>query len=723
MNPTNMKQRGKVELKLGIKSSIPHIKQLMGLVTAFWKINNHNAELEYSDEAGDGIVLKQALKDELKTYFGGEISASTIDETQFFDKLDGNPLIKSSLEALVVALELIWKISAVKFTDETIPPSAERTRGGGRRYCKKIVFTKNIDLLDLQIKQNEEEVKIILFNWITGENLNINTDLENDLVKFFTIISEEAVYRIRMDADQNHDVIFQQEGIYSNFSVGDEKVNLKDYRENMGSLRILNSILNQDLNFYLKKVENDAVLREPEFLEDLVEYTKRVNSYLDITNTNTKFIFEHEENNQTQEIDEPQEPGIEQQQIEGDLPYNWIIFGAPGTGKSNHIETARAKFSRYERVTFHPAYTYAQFVGTYKPKPIYKEHGSSPRYSTSKPSKAELTTSQGGADYNDIYNIQNEPYVTYEFVPGPLLRILAEAIHDFEKGIDKDYLLIIEEINRANVASVFGDIFQLLDRKDDTGESEYKINIPEELKEYLRSNDIDTDQLYLPPNFYMWATMNTADQGVFPMDTAFKRRWDFEYIDVDKGEMKIQSYMVDIHPFGEINWNIFRKAVNKRLSGLDVKEDKQLGPFFISIADLKNPKKFERAFKSKLLMYLYEDVFKHGKKNEFFIEEARNYPDGLKLYSQKKNIFAFDLANLMNEISALTVENNAPTEQDNATDTDIETDVDTNMDVDADTERVTETVHLPADEELTLDNSETGGDELENESEEEDSDE
>ena len=202
---------------------------------------------------------------------------------------------------------------------------------------------------------------------------------------------------------------------------------------------------------------------------------------------------------------------------------NLIIFGAPGTGKSHSLrsayEGAEAPFAdRYERVTFYPTYSYSQFVGTYKP--VMKVVGDGEK-------------------------------ISYQFVPGPFLRSLVKAAND----PDHNYLLIVEEINRANAAAVFGDVFQILDRGDD-GESEYSIGASEDIVRYLQgsvglgepvlspeakrffgmatADDEPTGDcaLKLPNNFYIWATMNSADQGAFPLDTAFKRRWEF----LDAGE-------------------------------------------------------------------------------------------------------------------------------------------------------------------------------------------
>lgn len=280
--------------------------------------------------------------------------------------------------------------------------------------------------------------------------------------------------------------------------------------------------------------------------------------------------------------------------IKLNLPHNRILFGAPGTGKSHTLKKDSNEYFQernVERVTFHPNYSYSQFVGTYKPKPV----------------------KVGGTD------------ITYEYVEGPFLRQLVEAMRSNrdskENGtVPENYLLIIEEINRANVASVFGDVFQLLDR--DGGESEYAITTSEDMRSHLAKklggNKEEYKSIKLPSNFYIWATMNSADQGVFPMDTAFKRRWSFEYIDIDAGQEKIEEIVVELGKNKEkIKWNELRNKINDKLISLTINEDKLLGPFFLSLEELQSEDKFDRAFKSKLLMYLYEDVLRH-KKCEFF---------------------------------------------------------------------------------------------------------
>lgn len=277
---------------------------------------------------------------------------------------------------------------------------------------------------------------------------------------------------------------------------------------------------------------------------------------------------------------------------------NRIVFGAPGTGKSFQMEQDRAILEKmggaYERVTFHPDYTYSSFVGCYKP-------------------------------------VSEKGKIEYKYVPGPFMRVLVEALRSAMTDNPKPYLLIIEEINRAKVAAVFGEVFQLLDR-DSSGVSEYEIHTSDDIKNYLcdeLNGSIESFEIIrIPNNMFIWATMNSADQGVFPMDTAFKRRWSFEYKGINENEDKILGKIVlgeNEHEF-EVDWNILRKAINEVLSTkYNLNEDKLIGPFFIKKDVLvvneegyiKDPEKFKKVFKNKVLMYLYEDAAKQVKNKLF----------------------------------------------------------------------------------------------------------
>lgn len=289
-----------------------------------------------------------------------------------------------------------------------------------------------------------------------------------------------------------------------------------------------------------------------------------------------------------------------------------ICYGAPGTGKSHCIKKETdewEKKGRVVRTTFHPDSDYSTFVGAYKP------------------------TTESVQRY-DIYNKPitrdgqpvMEQIITYEFVEQAFL----QAYIDAWRNRNEYEFLIIEEINRGNCAQIFGDLFQLLDRGND-GYSEYSIRADKDLQKHLSKafEDIEIEdypnikngkELLLPSNLYIRATMNTSDQSLFPIDSAFKRRWDWKYVPIAKGndngveldwEIAIDSEKYD--------WWKFIKTVNKHIFGTTNSEDKQLGFFFCKAKD--NIIDAE-TFVGKVIFYLWNDVFKdYGFDDPIFVDK------------------------------------------------------------------------------------------------------
>lgn len=251
---------------------------------------------------------------------------------------------------------------------------------------------------------------------------------------------------------------------------------------------------------------------------------------------------------------------------------NKIFLGAPGTGKSHYVHENYFINRQAKRVTFHPEYTYYDFVGCIKP-----------------------FISKTGSNTNQL---------SYEFVPGIFTEILAEAF----RSPNTEFNLIIEELNRANTAAVFGDLFQLLDR-DSNGNSEYPVNNREVLEYINKQNSSNLKNLIIPNNLNIIATMNSSDQNIFIMDTAFKRRWVIEYIPVKfEANHKFKDTLI---PGLKISWETFVTNINNFMlssenSDLMISEDKQLGPYFIKEHEIQDKYKFAY----KVFLYLWDDVFK-----------------------------------------------------------------------------------------------------------------
>lgn len=279
-----------------------------------------------------------------------------------------------------------------------------------------------------------------------------------------------------------------------------------------------------------------------------------------------------------------------------DQPLQQIFYGAPGTGKSHTIKKVTdgvdSKF--VIRTTFHPDSDYSTFVGAYKPK-----METLPRYNPQ-------TGEQMGV----------EKRIVYAYTPQAFLKAYITAWQNPQQAV----YLIIEEINRGNCAQIFGDLFQLLDRKE-CGHSCYPIKADQDMMMHLMEvlagydavpeNVRSGEELVLPPNLYIWATMNTSDQSLFPIDSAFKRRWDWKYIPIAQGKDKETGKLLQWSIEAEgvrYDWWSFLTVMNKRVGDITSSEDKKLGFFFCKADDegVISATKFV----GKVLFYLWNDVFK-----------------------------------------------------------------------------------------------------------------
>ena len=367
------------------------------------------------------------------------------------------------------------------------------------------------------------------------------------------------------------------------------------------------------------------------------------------------------------------EPKVE---IPEELPLNWLLAGAPGTGKSNHFKKIINKLVEDEeeqkyimnRVTFYEDYSYEDFVGSYKPTGEGKE-------------------------------------IKYVFEPGPFIDIYLKAISHGLRYLKKEktnddqkeptiyqgrsetvqpYFLIIEEINRAKAASVFGPLFQLLDREAD-GTSTYGVKPEPSLQKYLQDEiiklikeaqntgnapeyqSLNDDEIIeiakqrameikLPSNMYIWATMNSSDQGVFPLDSAFKRRWEYKYMSVHKDREEQKEKLLlntnRVNDNKEIDWDSFRKAINRVILSHGKEEDCCLGPWYFRGDEIekinhytKNINEYrdnhESPLVSKLFFYLYQDLFRYDPDLIFNFDDFSDVdgiPDGEKAFPRERGI-------------------------------------------------------------------------------------
>lgn len=327
-----------------------------------------------------------------------------------------------------------------------------------------------------------------------------------------------------------------------------------------------------------------------------------------------------------------------------------IYYGAPGTGKSKTIKDLTFGESVI-RTTFHPDSDYASFVGTYKP--ITEE--------------VDLRDCNGKKVIDDdTKEVVKEERIAYKFIPQAFLEAYVKAWKKL--GSSKKQYLIIEEINRGNCAQIFGDLFQLLDRNE-YGFSDYPIVADKDMQKYLEkefagweiTNKDEINQLYgeanmvnlimkgerlvLPSNLYIWATMNTSDQSLFPIDSAFKRRWDWKYVPIREGRDKETNAPLNWYintGDKQYNWWSFISKVNELIGSLTNSEDKKLGYFFCKAKDGEIDADL---FVSKVIFYLWNDVFKdYGFDDKDFQDEEGKILSFDRFYEDKNGKTNVDIA-------------------------------------------------------------------------------
>lgn len=361
---------------------------------------------------------------------------------------------------------------------------------------------------------------------------------------------------------------------------------------------------------------------------------KDANGIYDVTITNS---------NQFLDVGKKTELESEFSSIDTELPFQEIFYGAPGTGKSHSIKD-KTKGCEVIRTTFHPDSDYSTFVGSYKP--------------TSKENDDDV--------------------IVYRFVEQAFLQAYTSAWKKYgaaNNSTDPEKVfLVIEEINRGNCAQIFGDLFQLLDRND-YGFSDYPIKADADMKKQLSnsfnglnivlsesinnfydekdtiSKVISGDILLIPNNLYIWATMNTSDQSLFPIDSAFKRRWNWNYIPIANANL---GWKIQIEN-DKYDWWDFLVKINSKIGETTNSEDKKLGYFFCKA---RNNVISEHAFVNKVIFYLWNDVFKdYDFDDTIFNDENGSKLSFDKFYTVENNITKIDSTKIKTFLTNLNVSN------------------------------------------------------------------
>lgn len=633
-----------MDLKLGIKSSLPHVKSTLALAVLLWECSDHPAELTYSVSNGDKIVLTEEIEQWLIDYLSEICEEEQIDFDALISGVNQNQLFKSQMEALIVAFELVWKLAKVNFVDETKPASAERT--GGVRYPKKLSFSVNADIIHSVISGNENAYIRVLMSWI-GFDVAVDPECEKTLTYLFTALSEGAVFKL---VDGTRDVIFNQNSIYKKILETSQAVDINGDKEAKGALRILKSLLSDEMNPYLQ-YSGGSVTATTDISERLEEYQKRVDILLQLSATKVIGLEDLQSQNTGIQLTD-----LEERRVSSGS--NVPLYGVPGSGKSWTIEHEYCKKgTNVERLVFHPDYTYSDFIGQILP------------------------------------NVDEEGQVSYKFTPGPFTNIL----HDAYNNPEKEYILIIEEINRGNAPAIFGEVFQLLDRKTELREADDD-GYPIGTSEYGITNANIAKIVYgdarhkvrIPSNLSIIGTMNTSDQNVFTLDTAFQRRWEMRLIENNFEHVDRSLADAEILDTG-VTWQTFCTEINNIIVGNNARmtsaEDKRLGAYFVHLKDLmyndemgnlsdgeydalrkkeqsgtitetekdrlyaiRSAMKQNRKFPEKVIKYLWDDAFKFNREIVFETTTYQSLEQVIRvfMYAEKINRFSMFKENVRN---------------------------------------------------------------------------
>lgn len=565
-NPIPTKNRKGIDALTGIKSSLGQMRSIVALMYLLYIVNGRKGHILYSKKASDSkLTIDDSLLENIESYLGA---------SNLKDIIINNPLFDKQFEPLYVGITLLYRLGKITMPGQT-STTVERT--GGRRFPKEIFFSNNMVYLDLILQGFSKDVLTkSLIEWLKNDTAS-NADFELRTTSFLSLTSIYTQFKIR--PEENKEIFFQTEGLYSALEAGQPDLRLNEIHEFVGPTRIYNNILKDGLDPWLNLKRDGSIV------------------FSDIDNPSPKTIAEIIST--SLEIscvrkDEGTNCSIDENECTEKSSSQLIYYGCPGTGKSHKVKKLtegldNEKIIKFDdgrinvfRTTFHPDYDYSTFVGCYKP-------------------------------------VKEDEKLDYRFVP----QVFTNAYVTARKHPETPVYLIIEEINRGNCAQIFGDLFQLLDREN--GVSKFPIDAEEELMKYLR--DIakldEYSKIELPANFNIYATMNTSDQSLFPMDSAFKRRWEMKFVKIDYTN-KDADYTFTVEG-KDYHWLEYLPYINDKITLATDSEDKQMGEFFI------RSKMTSTEFKNKVMFYLWNDVCKDlytGKNSpqSFFFRDIYGVP-------------------------------------------------------------------------------------------------
>lgn len=586
--------------KLGIKSSLSDFKQTVAMASLHFLASTEPTLDIVEKDSGDGLTFTTVQMENVASlYESNGFEQSTIEEIR--DAASKSALLTTQIEPLIVALELFIPLAEITFSSNSIGLSAERT--GGNRYPKTLRYAGGLFELCGGTRIPTPELLKVFRAWLLDKSIDPSTlPLEKDLKRRIFSLVSQTQFRVTREKSGESAIQFNALGLYD-FLLENEHVTF-DMDEKKGTTRILFSALRQRMLPGLRFKGNSVYLdigddsdsgfssEEIEMIFQLEVRKRELLKVKDIATMNdpgSSFAGLGVRN--TVDL------GYSGVGVELSIPrsaMNVIYYGVPGSGKSYEIDRLIGPDDHVERVVFHPDYLYSTFVGQILP---HSEDGK----------------------------------VSYEFKPGPFTKLLDSAV----RNPDDEHVLVIEEINRGSAAAIFGDVFQLLDRADN-GESKYKVSNPE-ISAYITGDP--NGLIGIPSNMRLLATMNTSDQNVFTLDSAFQRRWSMKMV---RNDITKVSYADTRILDTSVTWRQFNTVINEVILGSNQEmastEDKRLGAFFVREDELAcvEEKSSLNPFGEKVIKYLWDDAFKFNRDALFLNSEEVSLEELLVRFNESE---------------------------------------------------------------------------------------